>query len=315
MNGNKHCLNINKKEMNSMAGQSISKAKSFIMSVFFIRYIDDIFMTSNESLDIIKELLDKEGQKDANIGINYNIHQSTMEFLDVLIENNQGQLKTSVYRKPAAEPYILPYTSDHPRHIHSNTIHTALLRAIRLSSDVQTFDHERLNIEISLLLNGYSPKFITHHFKRFFRKHDALSIYQELDSERYQQLHASLLDQSTKSNGKQEQQQQQQHQQPQVQTEKMDKTVILKPKKLIIHCLFESGPLSKFNREFRKLWEKHFCYEKSPLNSVRLILGTRSNLSLDRLLVKKKPHHALLRQKDDTNEITNSTNPTALQTK
>ena len=173
MNGSKHCLNINKREMNSMAGKSISKAKSFIISVFFIRYIDDIFITSNESLDIIKELLDKEGQKDANIGMNLNIHHSTMEFLDVLIENNQKQLKTSVYRKPAAEPYILPYTSYHPRHIHSNTIHTALLRAIRLSSDVQTFDHERLNIEISLLLNGYSPKFITHHYKRFYRKYNA----------------------------------------------------------------------------------------------------------------------------------------------
>ncbi len=108
-------------------------------------------MTTNESFDTIKELLDREGQKDANISINYNIHES-VEFLDVLIENNQGQLKTSVYRKPAAEPYILPYTSDHPRHIHANTIYTALLRAIRLCSDVETFDQERLNIEIALLL-------------------------------------------------------------------------------------------------------------------------------------------------------------------
>ena len=151
-----------------MAGKSISKAKSFVMSVFFIGYIDDIFISSNESLDSIKDLLDKESKKDVNIGINYNIHQS-MEFLDVLIENNQGQWKTSVYRKPAAKPYILPYTSDHPRHIHSNTICTALLCAIRLSSDVQTFDQERWNIEISLLLNGYSPKFDTHHFERFLQ--------------------------------------------------------------------------------------------------------------------------------------------------
>ena len=29
-------------------------------------------MTSNESLDTIKELLDREGKKDINIGINYN---------------------------------------------------------------------------------------------------------------------------------------------------------------------------------------------------------------------------------------------------
>ena len=39
--------------------------------------------------------------------------------------------------------YGTPVTSDHPRHIHSKTIYTTLLRAIRLSSDIQTFDHER----------------------------------------------------------------------------------------------------------------------------------------------------------------------------
>ncbi|CAF3277738.1 unnamed protein product, partial [Rotaria sp. Silwood2] len=82
------------------------------------RYIDDIFMTSNEPVETIAALLDRENEKDPNIRISYNIHDS-VEFLDVFIENIQGQLKTSVFRKPAAEPYILPYTSDHPRHIHS----------------------------------------------------------------------------------------------------------------------------------------------------------------------------------------------------
>ena len=150
--------------------------------ISFRRYIDDIFITSNESTDTIKELLDKEGKKDVNIGINYHIYES-VEFLDVLIENNQGQLKTSVFRKPAAEPYILPYISDHPHHIHSNTIDTALLRAIRFCSDIETFHNERLNTEIALLLNGYPPKFINHHFKQFFHKHHALSLYKEFDIE------------------------------------------------------------------------------------------------------------------------------------
>ncbi|CAF3224153.1 unnamed protein product [Rotaria sp. Silwood2] len=130
------------------------------------RYIDDIFMTSNEPVEIIKALLNQENEKDPNIRISYTIHDS-VEFLDVLLENLQGQLKTSVFRNPAVEPYILPYTSDHSRHIHSNTIHTALLLDVRLCSHVETFDQERLNIEIALLLNGYPPKFITHHFKKF----------------------------------------------------------------------------------------------------------------------------------------------------
>ena len=85
-------------------------------------------MTLNEPIETIKALLDRENEKDPNIRISYIIHES-VEFLDVLIENIQGQLKTSVFRKPAAEPYILPYTSDHPPHIHRNILYVVLLRA------------------------------------------------------------------------------------------------------------------------------------------------------------------------------------------
>ncbi|CAF4647331.1 unnamed protein product, partial [Rotaria sp. Silwood2] len=168
-----------------------------------------------------------------------NIHDS-VEFLDVFIENIQGQLKTSVFRKPAAEPYILPYTSDHPRHIHSNTIQTALLRGVRLCSDVETFDQERLNIEIALLLNGYPPKFITHHFKQFFKNYNASPIYQDLHVETYQQLHLQLLNESLTTD-----------QVPQQQgNETSNGYIKTKPKKqieLIIHYRYESGPLKKFN--------------------------------------------------------------------
>jgi hypothetical protein len=75
-------------------------------------------MTLNESIEKIKELLDDNEKKDPTVHINYTIHESK-DFLDVLIENIQGQLKTSVFRKEAAELYILRYTSDYPRHIHS----------------------------------------------------------------------------------------------------------------------------------------------------------------------------------------------------
>ena len=183
-------------------------------------------MTSNESTEKIRELLDREGAKNPNIQINYTIHES-VEFLDVLVENIQGELKTSVFRKPAAEPYILPYLSDHPRHLHSNTIHTALLRAIRLCSDVTIFDRERLSIEIALLLNGYPPTFIIYHFKQFFRKHDASSVYKDLDAVAYQKLHDELLASSTQLTPSCDQLEQQQ-QQPEAAKETGEKTKKLK---------------------------------------------------------------------------------------
>jgi hypothetical protein len=51
---------------------------------------------------------------------------TSVSFLDVFIENNNGILATSVYRKDSAEPYIVPFRSDHPRHIFDNIINGTL---------------------------------------------------------------------------------------------------------------------------------------------------------------------------------------------
>lgn len=70
-----------------------------------------------------------------------------------------------IYHKSASEPYILPYKSDHPRHVHANISYNALLRAARLCSIVEEFDMEQLSTEMILLVNGYPPNFIKYHMK------------------------------------------------------------------------------------------------------------------------------------------------------
>ncbi|CAF4331924.1 unnamed protein product, partial [Rotaria sordida] len=75
------------------------------------RYIDDVFMTTNLTHDQIKAKLENVHRKDPNIRISYSI-QSTIDFLDVTVSNEGGHLKTSIFHKSAAEPYVLPYTSD-----------------------------------------------------------------------------------------------------------------------------------------------------------------------------------------------------------
>jgi len=132
-------------------------------------------------------------KKDENIRITRSMG-STIAFLDVLISNDHGQLKTSVFHKPAVEPYLLPYSSEHPRHTHCNTIKGALLRAIRLCSQVEDFDQDRLQIELKLLLNGYPLKFVTKQFQRFFVEHNASMLILEQPNEMiYPALHSKLL--------------------------------------------------------------------------------------------------------------------------
>ena len=107
-------------------------------------------MTTSLSLDQINLQLEQANKKDINIHISHSVG-TRVEFLDVVVENNNGQLKTSVFHKPAAEPYILSFLFDHPRHIHRNTIKAKLLRAVRLCLHVEDFDQERISIEFTLL--------------------------------------------------------------------------------------------------------------------------------------------------------------------
>ncbi len=98
-------------------------------------------------------MLDEANQFHPNIKL---VRQfgTSVSFLDVFIENKNGILATSVYHKEATEPYITPFKSDHPRHIFTNIIDTALVRAIRCSPTLSAFNEERRLIKLMSLRNG-----------------------------------------------------------------------------------------------------------------------------------------------------------------
>ncbi|CAF4729066.1 unnamed protein product, partial [Rotaria sp. Silwood2] len=146
------------------------------------RYIDDVFMTTNLSQEDILKLLDETVTTYPNIKIIITIKQA-LEYLDTTIENDHEQLKTTTYHKSAWEPHVLPYESDHPRHVHNNTINNALARAARICSTVEYFDMKLLSTEMILLINDYPSKFIQQHIKDFFVKYDAMNVWTELNGQ------------------------------------------------------------------------------------------------------------------------------------
>jgi hypothetical protein len=79
---------------------------------------------------------------------------ASVSFLDVFVENKNGTLITSVHHKEAAEPYLVPFKSDHPRHVFANIIDGTLIRAIRYSSTLSLFNREQRFIKLMLLYNG-----------------------------------------------------------------------------------------------------------------------------------------------------------------
>ncbi|CAF4116701.1 unnamed protein product [Rotaria magnacalcarata] len=86
-----------------------------------------------EGVVSLRKMLDQLKLKQvANIG-------STVNFLDLSMKNQDGQLCTTVYRKPSYEPYYLPFNSIHPLHMKKNIPFAMLLRGIRYCSTFQTY--------------------------------------------------------------------------------------------------------------------------------------------------------------------------------
>ena len=156
----KHAI-LAKLPKNELYGRSVhwpvrlsSRLPDFVcVCVFNRRYIDDVFITSNDSEARVKEILAHANAFHPNIHITWEIGKR-ISFLDLLICNNDGSLSSAVYHKPAAEPAVLPFSSDHPRHVFQNIVQTALTRAIRYSSTLALFNAERRRIRLMLIYNG-----------------------------------------------------------------------------------------------------------------------------------------------------------------
>ena len=245
-------------------------------------------MTMNEPFDELTKKLDEVQQKDVNIRIKPTIDAS-VHFLDVTIKNENGQLRTSIYHKPTADPYFLPYTSDHPHRIHRNIPYTALVRAARLCSNLHDFHLERLRIDVSLLLNDYPPKIITNQFLRFFQVNKADILIKRFNEQTYKQLHQKLLYQPSKR---------------EIEFKAIKKDPVLfplilqqkpwNPSVMYVRYPFESGPMSTFPQKFLTWWKKHYQYPGSPANRIQIRLIPKTNRSLQNFLIRKKPSRLIL---------------------
>jgi hypothetical protein len=129
------------------------------------RYIDDIFFTSNESLSTINQMLDDNNNFPPNIQL---VRQpgKSIPFLDVFIENKNDVLTISGYHKRAAESYVAPYNSDHPRHTFRTIIDNALLRTVRYSPTLSVFSEERRSTKLMLLISNRFNKFFNNYLSK-----------------------------------------------------------------------------------------------------------------------------------------------------
>lgn len=156
----------------------------------YIRYIDDIFIIINWPVRHFLKQVDQWNKIDANIQLSANISFKA-DFLDLHMENKDGELFTSVYHKPSYEPYYLPFNSTHPLHMKKNIPFAMLLRAIRYCSSFQAYLDERAHLRMGLLLNKYPGQFIDEQFNRLIFK---LDINEPFDNHNYKSYRQKILD-------------------------------------------------------------------------------------------------------------------------
>lgn len=245
-------------------------------------------MTTNDSIEDIMEQLEQASMKDVNIKIDYHIATS-VDFLDVTIVNEKGRLRTSVYHKSAAEPYILPFTSDHPRHVHRNIPYAALLRAARLCSHVEDFHAECIRSDVSLLLNDYPPAFITKQRDRFFHLNEAMSVWKECNEQNYHHLHHRLVHTLTRREKLLLAMIDNPIEKPSVLQSKTWDVSVMYPR-----YLFDRSMTADFQQRFHAWWKKYYVYRHSRVLDVRVRLIPYTNSTLENFLVRKKPPKEVL---------------------
>ncbi|CAF3301814.1 unnamed protein product [Rotaria socialis] len=258
------------------------------------RYVDDIFFTSNDSLESIDQMLDEANNFHPNIKLVRQIGRS-VPFLDVFIHNSKGALKTSVYHKEAAEPYVVPFGSDHPGHVFRNTVDTAITRAVRYSTTLLEFEEEIRQMKLMFLYNGYSPRHIyrrlTTLFSKYLLKNFILPMLNNCDEFgylRHQLLTTSKATTADKviristTNQTPYKNMQNQLLQP------TDNNELIKGKSLIIHHRHEKR-LRNTRRQIHELWNSVF--HETEVIDTALIVGTYLNQNLKHELSARMIKH------------------------
>ncbi|CAF3804954.1 unnamed protein product [Rotaria sp. Silwood1] len=240
----------------------------------FGRYKDRIFFTWNKSTAIALEtFLEDLREKHRNVRFQKLIGTS-VSFLNAYIENRQGQLYTRTHYDPNMPRYTLPYVTGHTKSSYSDWLFFALIRAICYCTLVDDFQQERVYLELTYLINGYSVLFVETHVKRFFNHFSSETMrfsYNQNSYDQFRQQWFKFIEQR--------------HELSQ-QLQKLDDTNCL----FQFHYIYDFGPKCRFNRDFRQLWHQYF--QQHPTLSeenCKIILNAKNFHSLNTLLGMDKP--------------------------
>ncbi|CAF3826272.1 unnamed protein product [Rotaria sp. Silwood1] len=245
---------------------------------FFGRYKDRLFFTWNKSSALeLETFLEDIREKFSNVRFQKLIGTS-VQFLNAYIENREGQLYTRVHIDTNIPRYTLPYVTGCSKSAYSDWLQSALIRAACFCTLVDDFQQERVYLELTLLINGYSLLFVETHVKHFFNYFHAQTMRFSSNQKAYDKFRGQWLDFTIY------------RQQLSVELEKFADNGRL----FAFHYMYDFGPRCRFNREFRRLWFAYFQHHPvfSEPNS-KITLTSKNFHSLNTLLAFENPLNSI----------------------
>ena len=113
------------------------------------RYLDDLLGIFRQR-EMAEEFAENYRQIHPNITLEVSISDDKANFLDILMQNERGNIITSVYFKPSDTLALLHRQSAHPKHTFSGVIESQLLRFVRNNNTLRGFEIASISLFNSL---------------------------------------------------------------------------------------------------------------------------------------------------------------------
>lgn len=141
--------------------ERVALRKCKIKPYLYLRYLDDIFTIWTHSKEEFIEFYNTLNLHHSTIKLTYELHPTTINFLDVTIYKGnrfktQHVLDTKVYFKPTDTHELLHRSSYHPRHTFSGIIKSQVLRYHRICNNTHDFETAINTLFPVLFERGYN---------------------------------------------------------------------------------------------------------------------------------------------------------------
>lgn len=126
----------------------------------YLRYIDDIFLHWNGSLESLQEFVSHLNGTNPNIKLTLQFSNVEINFLDMKVAIKDGKFMTKLYTKETDTQRLLHKTSFHPPHTFKGVVKSQIMRFARICDDGQAFSDAFKALKSQLLQVGYSRAFL-----------------------------------------------------------------------------------------------------------------------------------------------------------